>query len=308
MRIVNDGLPTAMFWAISRRFATDDHEYIRKDPTRISVTEAIGSARESVLRRKHEDDIVVNASSLVWALDGVLCHKLMEDYGQATGDAHELHLEMDIEGLTLTGRVDVIQSSGTMTDLKRTKTQTFADGPREKDVAQINGYAMLAHHNRDRIKAEHGIDVDALKLEILAWHPDWSPMTLGKKGPPYPQAAIYGIPVTKWDYGRTLRYFASRVRRHREAREGKLPLCTEEERMCKKSHWGVVPKSGGKSVRNKDTKEEAEEHRLSMANPENYELEYRIGEPHNCMYYCSVRAFCEQWAAERLKGRQALVR
>ena len=70
MRITNKyGLPQAFV-----KMAESDYEY---RPKRYSVTSILKGIRETLLERRHHNEIEVDVSDMVWALFGTAVHEIL---------------------------------------------------------------------------------------------------------------------------------------------------------------------------------------------------------------------------------------
>ena len=83
---------------------------ITNDPYRqkgdITATSLILPPRIFQLRRRHDHEIVEDASDRIWALLGQVCHKILER-ADNHGAFNEERIETKLKGWTLTGQSDL---------------------------------------------------------------------------------------------------------------------------------------------------------------------------------------------------------
>ena len=88
----------------------------------ISVTGLLQPPRISVLRKKHESDLVADVSDEVWKLFGQVCHDLFE---RANKDKNNIETERrmftGLGGWTISGQADIYEKdTKTLSDFKVT--------------------------------------------------------------------------------------------------------------------------------------------------------------------------------------------
>lgn len=224
MKITNArGLPQPVFEALNRK------DYSSGD-AHISVTELIDSPRIRVLKKKHNNEIELEADTLLAAFLGTCFHKGIE-MGTKTGTT-ERRLSIDVNGWKLSGGMDHY-NDGVLTDYKTaTKWKTMldcADGRIEEWENQLNVYAHILRAN--------GFPVT--KLMLFALFKDWNKGDFGRSAKSgkifvpyqqggYPENAWLHFEVALWPENIAAAYVLARVVLHQDA-EKKLPLCTAKE-------------------------------------------------------------------------------
>ena len=76
-----------------------------KGKAHLSVTEMMGSPKISILRRKHDNEIEVDASTMLYSLFGTAFHKMMEAY-VGPNDILEERLYAEFDGWHISGAID----------------------------------------------------------------------------------------------------------------------------------------------------------------------------------------------------------
>lgn len=291
-----------LMWTIKGSLA---HLAIEMASTRIAAESAI-ERLQGVFEKWGAPDTISGPDALRGALRA--CHEVIGNYSDSrrSSDLQELRLYATVNGMLISGQIDMIDRK--VSDLKVTSVQRMKDGiPIEYDW-QINFYWFLIQENRDRLSREYGIDVDRIEgLELVAWYlGDWSPTKSIRSKDDYPPTEIEVFPINPRPLDEIKGHIWERVEAHKQARI-RLPLCTDEERWRGSAKWAVVKKGAEKAYRLKDSAQEAEALRQSMAKPDTYEVEYREAHATRCMgvgtrKYCPVRDFCEQFRREKNQG------
>lgn len=234
MKITNKhGLPDPLYrticWAIEKyegpkaKAVLNDH--------RVSVTTLINPPRLTLLRAYHEESLEVDASSLLWMVQGIAFHYMMSEIGWSDGEDPliEQRIERSHKGWTITGQFDVFARS-TLADWKWTSIWSIATPKFEWD-AQLNLYRWLGLSR----------DLDPSKLETWALLRDWSEHKAAKdkRLPPIPFARVERA---IWSDEELNSYLDTRVDLYEKAVQmtkvsgspNTVPVCTAEERWERK--------------------------------------------------------------------------
>lgn len=276
----------------------------------ISITRLIAPPRIVALRKRHESEIVEDASDRIWSLLGQSAHLVAERAAKGLdGVTVESRLSMPIDGIIkpdkkpwvwqLSGQPDVYEK-GVLSDYKITSVWSFMFGDKPEWDQQVNLQAMLHRHNGDQVE----------KVQIIGILRDWQKRK-AQYEKDYPDVQVKVVPFPLWTYEEQVDFAMKRVRIHQTAQKdfklsnydpNSLPLCTPEERWLRSAKWAVKKqdkygKINKKSDRLLDTKEEAEkfmsENRQALPKGKTYApLEERPGTNIRCMDYCDVAMFC----------------
>jgi hypothetical protein len=275
MKITNNaGLPESLVRAV--RFSDYD-----KGKCDYSVTQLIGPPRISVLKAKHDADIVEDASERLWALLGSAGHEVLRR--SAEGTLVEKRFFVDIMGKRISGQLDLLSTEKSIFDYKFTSVWAIKEGLKDEWEQQLNMYAWMAAKNQLQIK----------KLFIVAIARDWS-KNEAKRNPEYPQQQVKMFVVPVWPLNKTEAFIRERVTIH-EAAKKKLPECTAHERWQKDDLWAVTKNGNKRALRLHPNEASAKEH-LAMEG-KNFHIEFRSGTSIRCESYCPVAPFCDQWKA-----------
>ncbi len=269
-----------------------------KGQARISVTTLIGSPRVSILRQRHDEEIVTDVADQLWSLVGRALHHVAEA-GADEQHLSEERLYATVSGWVLSGGIDLQMISGDtaeILDYKFTSAWAVMHAAEKGDwERQLNLYAWL-------VTSVKGIKVTGLKICALVR--DWNRREAALK-PHYPQAPAQVVPIRLWSFEEQQAYVEERVRLHQEAAASAaigedLPPCTEEERWVRDDKWAVKKKGAKRAVRIFDNEEDAVAFRGDVID---MEIEHRPGEPIRCTgNYCNVNQYCEQYQ-EYLKNK-----
>ena len=224
MKLTNKyNLPDSLLRAVQN----DPYESGKSD---YSVTQLIDTPQRVQLKNKFKDSIVDDISNRMWVLLGQSVHTILERAGSS--EKVEERLFLDIEGVTISGQYDRLDlSNKTLQDYKVTTTyKSNGDDSWEK---QLNILRYLALQNKYEVE----------KLEIVAIFRDWSrAKTKSKYYDDYPESVVKVINVPVWSEEKTLQYIKERVKKHKEAKEGKYIPCSDEERWKRKDVYALKKK------------------------------------------------------------------
>lgn len=268
-------LPQAFVDAV----ANDDYSAGESD---ITVTALLSPPRQVALKRKHEAELVEDASDRVWNLVGQIGHGILERANRV--DLVETRFYVNILGWKVGGKFDTLTlENAILSDYKFTTVWKFSKG--EVPLEYIQQLNMLAY-----ILNENGVKVNGLRvIPILR---DWSKPEAARSGEGYPKTNVLNLEVPYWEFSKTKAYMEERVRLHQEARTqvdaGQEPsLCTEEERWVKPTMYATKKVGAKRATKLFTTMKEAQDNLGG-----GMIVEVRKGEDVRCQMYCPVSQFC----------------
>lgn len=270
----NAGLPAPLVRAIQLDpYSKGDCDY--------TTTSLIKPPRILALERRHEDEIVEDASDRIWSLFGQLGHLVLERAGMR--ELVERRFTVERMGKKIGGQVDLWLSgevlSGVLIDYKFTSQWAAKDGVKPEWEQQANINALLCREN--------GFHV--FQAQIVAIYRDWS-VGEARRNQDYPQTQVQVFPVKLWPAEQQESFIADRIAMHVDA-ERELPLCTELERWARPEKWAVMKAGREKAVKLFDDSRSATD--LSVSKPGHY-VEHRPGVQTRCLDYCPCLPFCSQ--------------
>lgn len=283
MKITNNhNLPEPLYL----RLKADEYDYI-DDPKVYSATEVIGPPRITILRRRHRDEIVRDASQMFWRWQGSAIHNdLAKANVHASVQEERLFWEIG-DGLKLSGKVDFLNTMRKIIDWKYTSVWSMIfDKP--EWIAQPNVYTFLARKN--------GMAVDS--ASIWALFRDWKRSEMLRRHD-YPPIAFQELEVDLWEDQTTenfIRVSIALLEKIKDRPDDALPLCTPQERWVRDDKWAVVKDGNKRAIRGGvfDTAVQAED-KLSTL-PAGHFIEFRPGEDKRCNPdNCDVCEFCSYW-------------
>lgn len=255
----------------------------------ISVTEILSPPQLVLLRRRHADDIEVDAADQVWSLFGSAVHNILQ-HGKDDNHVVEERLFTTFEGWRISGQVDLqeYQADGSViiSDYKVTSAWTVQQEKTEW-VDQLNMYAWLV----ERVKGH-----PVTELQIIGIVRDWSRREAANKEA-YPQAPIVTLDIPIWDFQTREEFVRTRLSQHNEANfsavSGEMPACTPEEMWEKPTTYAVMKEGGKRAKKVFLVKQEAE---AFMADQKGtHFIETREGGRTRCDSFCQVAPFCQQY-------------
>jgi hypothetical protein len=281
MKITNElGLPEAIVNAIR----SDDYEPGHAD---ISVTSLISPPQKRAIEKQHRDQIVQDASDMLWALMGKAMHKILED-GADPDAEHEVRYYATHDDYVISGQFDRYDlESGTLQDYKFSSVWEYIYGLKHERIAQLNVLAWLLREN--------GMTVN--EIEVVFLFRDWS-KSKAKFDQSYPQHQMERIKVDMWSEDQVHNFLSKRLEAHFVTIP--VPQCSDEDRWAKPTKYAVMKKGRKSAVRVLDSAVDATQYIETMKDQSPYSIEVRPGENTRCEYYCAAAPFCPQFKA--LKG------
>jgi hypothetical protein len=284
MKITNKfGVPETLVALASR-------EYYTKGAAQYSVTELLSPPRVRRLREQYDSAIESDVTEMLWSMLGSALHVVMER-GQAEDHINEERLFMEMDGVTVSGQIDLQHERDggvVITDYKMCSAWAVMNSKPEWEQ-QLNVYRLLV----EKVK---GNRVDALR--ICALIRDYSRHD-HREG--YPAAPIQMVEIPMWSLEEAEAFVRRRLDLHRDAKVAQgfgeaLPECTPEERWQSETTYAVKREGRKTAIRVFKDLEEANQ----LAEKEKGYVETRPGEPKRCTgNYCGVAGWCEQYQREQ---------
>jgi hypothetical protein len=206
----------------------------------------------------------------------------------------EKTLACEIDGITIYGTRDLYDTlTNTIEDYKSCKVYAWLyEEARIKWMQQLNVYAYLSIVN--------GYDVKG--LVINAFFKDWNSGGLQRNQKDYPPHRIMRIPVKLYDMESLTKFVHHRVKLHKQALEGNVPLCSGKERWSVSDTYAVKHAGTKRALKVFDEKNLAQtwfdENKQRYKNPF---IEVRPGDSRRCKDFCVVAPFCNQRKEELKK-------
>ncbi len=253
----------------------------------ISVTGLIQPPQLRQLMLRYADQITEDVSDKIWMLLGSAVHDVLER-ADTTRCLQEERLRTKVLGWVVTGKADLWEEPGIVSDYKITSVWAGINGVKPEWEAQTNIYAYLYR--------QAGFPVN--ELRIVAIYRDWS-KNRAKQGNGYPPCAAGVLPVRMWNDNEVLDYLHYRIQTHQEAEklsDNELPWCTAEERWEKQTTYAVMKKGRKSAVRVLESQEDAEA--MAENKGKDHFVEIRPGQSIRCEEYCPVKDHCHQYNKE----------
>jgi hypothetical protein len=290
MKVTNKfGVPAPLVTLATR-------EYYSKGRAQYSVTELLSPPRVRRLREQYDSEIETDVTDMMWSMLGSALHVVMER-GQTEGHITEERLFIEVDGVTLSGAIDLQEERDggvVITDYKFTSAWAVMNDKPEWEQ-QLNVYRWLV----EKVK---GNRVDALR--ICALIRDFSRHET-REG--YPAAPIQMVDIPLWTLEQADLFVRRRLDMHREAKVSHdlgdaLPECSAEERWESETIYAVKREGRKTAIRVFKDLNEAKE----LATKEKGYVETRPGESRRCAgNFCSVNQWCEQYARARASSDPA---
>lgn len=298
MKLTNkNNLPIQFVNAVNVDYRPTPHQY--------SVTTVLNSVRQTLLQRRHTEEIEDDVSNQIWAILGTAFHSLMENSKESANELKEEYLKQnlnvlheDLKDYFLSGKADLYDADQKkIVDFKTTSAFKFVKKDFEDYRLQLLMYAWLFR--------KIGFEVN--EGEIIAVLRDWQ-KSKAKFDKDYPQLQVQKVnfKFTEKDFEFIEDFIKVKfleLKKYEEVPDDELPICNEEERWAEPTKYAVKKKANKTASRLHDTLEEAETHlrNLEEKYPNIYEIEVREGTDKKCSEYCSACRFCKYWK-EKYEG------
>ena len=219
MKLTNrSAVPESVF-----RFLATHDQFYDKDAAKgtISVTTLLRPIQEIVLTQRHDEEIEVDCTDLLWSVLGSGTHAALE---KVEGFKPIGRLFGELEGIRISGKPDFV-ANNRICDYKVTSAWTVFYGDRlEEWRLQLSLYRWLYFTQAGGTLEETGMIVPILR--------DWA-VREANKNPKYPQAPMIEIEVPLLSLKETEDFCREKllaIKKAREESDVRLPLCSEKER------------------------------------------------------------------------------
>jgi len=302
MKITNKhNLPEVIYDVLTKSF----YDYKPKENA-FSVTEILNDSKEIWLKRRHRDEITVDACDFFWTTYGNLVHEWVSSVKYENALQEKRFRYTFENGVTISGQVD-LHKDNMLNDFKFTSVWSwiYRDG-KDEWMKQLNIYRwLLAQPNKEAlinvngkyqwVKDETIYDTQGIR-NILLFR-DWQ-QSKAEHESNYPNQ-IEVVNQKMWDLEKTesfIKLRLSAIMRDKDTEDDKIKPCSEEARWEKPTTYAVKKKASNGKLKKRATKvcktmEEAEDFMRERRGNE-YDIEVRDGECTKCERYCDVRGFC----------------
>lgn len=220
MKITNKaGIPDSLF----RYLSQDLYDYQNKADS-YSATELLNPVQIIVLRRRHWENIEIDAIDQTWKLLGSGVHAILE---KEKGIEKIERLKWKVMDKEVSGRWDRIFNNE-ITDFKVTSAWTVTYGSRvEEWKMQLSIYRWLYYKVKQKLLNDTGY-IDALLR-------DWTGKNLDRSN--YPKANAVQIPIELCDLEDTEEFITNKIKliiKAEKMTDTQLLSCTDSERWYNK--------------------------------------------------------------------------
>jgi hypothetical protein len=293
MKITNKyNLPQAIVASLQ-----SDYEYTDK---RYSVTSLLSPIRETLLKRKYNNEVEADAVDMIWALWGNGIHKILEQETQE-GELSEQQLHHTFDnGYTLSGYADFIDLNNQLViDYKSTSIYQYNnEDSRERWKKQLQMYAYLYYKMTGTWLP---------KGQIWLFMKDWT-KSKAQYQTEYPDHPVANVDFDLGTPQKVEEFVVERLSKliqNEDLQDNDLPLCTPEERWNNGDTWAVMEKGKKRAKKVFDNETDAGYY----ANRLHYdgikvEIEHRVAIDKKCLEYCSVNSYCDYFNKTYVVGKE----
>ena len=284
MRVTNKfNLPDPIVQAVQKNY--------KPTPNRYGVTSLLKGSTQTVLERRFNDDITVDASENIWAVFGTAVHKILEQ-AESENMLKEYRIEVPAgdDVSTISGVVDLYDlNTDTVIDYKTGSVWKVITNDWEDYRKQIALYAWML--NQKGYPCKRG--------QIVLFMKDHS-KAKAKRERDYPELPVYvkNFVFTSEELQQAHREALERILEIRclmDTPTDLLPPCDPESRWYTGTKYAVMDGNKKKALRVLDSAEEAEE--WMKEHSKGTRVDVRPGEDKRCQDYCNVADFCPFWRA-----------
>lgn len=288
VRITNkEHLPDPIVNAVIR-----EHAY---KPKQYSVTALIKGTCQTILERRHSEEIEQDASEMIWLLFGTAVHSVLEQAQETANQLKENKLVIEMpNGYKLSGIFDLYDdATGTVTDYKTASVNKVLFNDWEDYRKQTLIYCWMLRK----------IGFNAHRGEIVALLKDHS-KTKALQGGDYPQHPVYRISwdFTEQEFEAIQQFIYDRfeeIERLEKVVDAELPECGLSERWHTEDKWAIMKKGNKKATKLFVTEGDAQAYMDNMMfDPKVYRIEKREGMDNRCDNYCNVSRWCPYYRSK----------
>lgn len=271
-------------------------DYVYKD-NEYRVTSLLKGIRETILERRHFNEIEQDVSDMIWLLFGTAVHNVLEGHQEGDQEIKEARLKINIGDYILSGQFDLYNAeTKTITDYKTCSIWKVIYGDYTDWRRQLLIYSYMLQ----------SIGFPVEKAEIIALMKDHS-KPQSKRKADYPKEPVRKITFTftEKDFDEIREWLYSKftdVTMAEKLPDDELPLCTPEERFNSGDKFAVMKKNRKTAMRVLDSMADAEN--WMNSNGGDY-IDIRKGEDKKCQDYCSACEFCNYYQ-EHVKGAEVV--
>lgn len=287
MKITNNlGLPRPFVEAVSREYQFKDKRY--------SVTSILKGTCETILERRHHNEIQQDVSDMIWLIFGTAIHSVLENAQETDEQLKENKFSIDIDGYELSGIFDLYDAKEKkVTDYKSATVWKVIYDDWEDYKNQLLCYAYMLQ--RIGFECESG--------EIVALLKDHS-KTKAKIDSSYPPHPVHveDFKFTEQDIKTIEKFIYEKfkdIKRSEKLKDEELTPCTEKERWYSGDKFAVMKKGNKRAIRVLDSEEEAKNYIENMNLDSKHYIEFRQGENKKCNEYCNVCEWCPLFNKQR---------
>lgn len=270
----NLNLPSALVEAVSNDRHNKDGQY--------SATTLLKGTCETILTKRHWNEIKTDASENIWQIFGTAVHSIFEK--QKDNSFKEEFFSVDIRNSKVTGRIDCYDMENeTIVDWKtasvwKVQFKDFFDWEKQGLI-----YAWLLEKNGLNVK----------KCKFIALLKDHS-KSKARFDASYPQSPVYifEFDVTEKDLQLIGDFIEAKIKALEIAetlQDESLEPCSDEERWATEGKWKAKKEGRKTALKVCDTEEEA---KAVIKDIIGGYVEYVAGSSKKCIDYCICSEFC----------------
>ena len=283
MKITNKlNLPQPFVDAVSKEYQYKNKQY--------SVTSLLKGTCQTLLERRHADEIEQDVSDMVWAIFGTAVHSILEK-GQETQDQlKENWLAIDIGDYKLSGIFDLYDAKEKkVTDYKTGSIWKVQFDDFEDYRKQLLIYAYMLRFI--------GFECDKGEIVMMLKDHSKSKATFDINYPQHPVVVkTFNFSDENFkDIDLYIRNKFNEIKTLESVSDDELPPCTKEERWHRDDTYAVMKEGRKTAVKVCNSQEEANNYIANNNLDKKHYVEFREGKDSKCDEYCNACKWCKYW-------------
>ena len=265
-------------------------------PNEYRVTSLLKGMRQTILERRHHDEIEQDVSDMIWLLFGTAVHGILERQQEGANELKEERVKVVVGDYILSGQFDLYsETEKQITDYKTCSIWKIIHQDYSDWRKQLLIYAWMMR--------SIGFEVNSGQVVALAKDHSKSKAKFDATYPQYPVVPIT-FEFSEKDFIEIEFWIASKFQEIAIVEtfsDDDLPICTDEERWYTGDKYAVMAKGRKSALRVLDSWDDAVA--WMGINDKGDSIVERKGEDKRCDEYCSVNQFCNYYL-EKTGGKK----
>lgn len=264
---------------------TSEYKY---KPNRYSVTSLLKGTCQTILERRHSEEIEQDVSDMIWLVFGSAVHKILEEGKETENQLKENWISVDVNGFELSGIFDLYdEKEKKVVDYKTASVWKVTYDDWEDYRKQLLMYAWMLR--------KIGFECDKGEIVVILKDHSKTKSKLDSNYPPYP-VYVKKFFFSESDFEEIEKFILMKfidISYQNDYQDWELTPCSKEERWYSGDKYAVMKKGRKTALRVCDTEQQAKEYmEWKGVTEKDHYIEFRQGENKKCNEYCNVKEWC----------------